>query len=103
MQQFEWLQTYGLNQDERRRLLSTVPGSPTDDHSYYVNSLLPDRVFKGRTYATIPMTPGRWFLIPMEIVESHPRISASSSPLATARSAFEWEGPRSIQEWTTGG
>ncbi len=100
---FDWLKSFGLTEEELRRLLPAVPGGSTDDRCYYVNTLLPDMIFKGRTYGTIPLTPGRWFLIPLEIVESHSRIREAAKPLATVRSAFPTDGPRSFQEWTAGG
>lgn len=100
---FDWLGAYGLDRSEVTRLLPTVPGGLTSAKSYYVNSLIPDRIFRGREQGSLPMTPGRWFLIPYELVESHPALVENPLPPATARSLLPWNDTRTLSAWTSGG
>lgn len=75
----------------------------TSANSYYVNSLIPDKVFRGREQGSLPITSGRWFLIPMDVVEAYPALRDSPLPPAAARSLLPDDGPRSIAAWTAGG
>jgi hypothetical protein len=101
--QFGWLvENFDFSPGEIARLLPTIPGGLTSNNSYYVNTLLPNLIFQGREQTSIPMTPGRWYLIPLELVEIHPRLREAPKPLAAAHSMFPDEGPRTIAEWPTG-
>jgi hypothetical protein len=100
---FEWLAHYDLHKSEVARLLPTVPGGFTSQNSFFVNNLIPKTIFRGREQASIPPTPGRWYLIPLEIVQAHPEIHANAIPLANAWSMVPTDGPRSFSAWTTGG
>lgn len=99
---FGWLTRFGANADEVARLLPTLPGGMTSANSYYVNSLIPDVIFRGREQATLPMTSGRWYLIPLELIDSHPPMRAECKPVAVAPSMLPLDGPREIAEWPTG-
>lgn len=101
--EFEWLSHYGLGNSEIGRLLPTVPGTMTSDRCFYVNSMLPKHIFRGRTQASLPITQGRWFLIPLEIVEQFPRLYESTLSPAAAVSLLGDDSPRGVAAWTAGG
>ena len=101
--EFEWLGQYGLSETEIGRILPTVPGGLTGPRYYYVNSMLPKRIFRGRDQGSLPLTSGRWFLIPLEIVEAHPKLSESPLLPAAAVSLLGHDGPRAVAAWTAGG
>lgn len=101
--EFSWLGNLGLSKSEIGRLLPTLPGGMTSTLSFYVNSMLPRIIFRGREEASIPMTPGRWYLIPLEIVERHVALQENPRPLAAARSMVPADEPRSLAAWTAGG
>ena len=100
---FEWLAHFGLSRADIGRLLPTLPGGLTSLRSFYVNSMLPRAIFQGREQASIPLTPGRWYLIPLEIVDRHPRLRESPLLPAAARSMIPADEPRSLAAWTAGG
>ncbi len=102
-QEFEWLSGYGLNSTEMGRLLPTVPGTMTSAQSFYVNSMLPKCIFRGREQGSLPLIAGRWFLIPLEIVVAHPKLAESTHPPAAAASRLGNDGPRRMAAWTAGG
>jgi hypothetical protein len=93
----------GLSSQEIRRLLPTVPGGFTSANSFYVNSLIPDVTFRGQEQSSIPMTPGRWFAIPLEIIDRHPPLRSGARNLASAVSLLREQEPRTFVEWTSGG
>jgi hypothetical protein len=101
--EFEWLLGYGLSKAEVGRLLPTVPGTMTSAASFYVNSMLPKLVFRGREQGSLPLTAGRWFLIPLEIVDAYPRLRDATLPPAAAASRLAKDEPRTMSAWTTGG
>jgi hypothetical protein len=103
MSRFKWLEHAGLTPAEIERLLPTVPGGFTSANSFYVNSLIPEVIFRGQEQSSIPMTPGRWFAIPLEIVDRHPTLRSGPRSLAAAVSLLRDEEPRSFVEWTSGG
>lgn len=47
----------------------------TPSLSYYVNSGVPGQIFEGYAQASLPLTVGRWYLFPSDIVESHERLT----------------------------
>ncbi|GEM_PF-6208644 len=100
---FTWLGGYGLKAGEIGRLLPTLAGGLTSATSFYVNSMLPNHVFRGAEQASIPMTEGRWYLVPLELVKDHPRLTEKPLPLAAARSLLPPPSTGSISAWTTGG
>ena len=102
-EEFDWLAHYGLSRGEVARLLPTLPGGLTSARSFYVNSMLPRAIFQGREQASLPLTPGRWYLIPLEIVDRHPSLRESPLPPAAARSMTPAEEPRAFAAWTAGG
>ena len=101
--EFEWLSGYGLTPSEIERLLPTVPGTMTSTRCFYVNSMLPRHIFRGREQGSLPLTAGRWFLIPLEIVESFPKLWANPVPPAAAVSLLGNDGPQAMAAWTEGG
>jgi hypothetical protein len=100
---FEWLSHYGLSRGEIARLLPTLPGGLTSANSFYVNTMIPRMIFRGREQTSIPLTAGRWYLIPLAIVERHHALRDSPAPLAAAASKLPVDAPRSIAAWTAGG
>lgn len=100
---FDWLRKFGVSRVETSRLLPTLPGGLTSANSFFVNSNIPDKVFRGREQGSIPLTSGRWFLFPMEIVQAHPRLMEEPLSLASARSSLDKDDPRAIAAWTAGG
>jgi len=101
--EFDWLTGYDLSGEEIGRLLPAVPGTLTSARSFYVNSMLPKHVFRGREQGSLPLTVGRWFMIPLEIVEAFPRLWESTQAPAAAVSMLGNDGPRSMAAWTAGG
>jgi hypothetical protein len=101
--EFGWLATYGLDRPEIGRLLPTVPGTLTSPRCFYVNSMLPKHIFRGREQGSLPLTAGRWFLIPLEIVRAFPKLWESTLPPAAAVSKLGNDGPTTMAAWTAGG
>jgi hypothetical protein len=80
----DWLGRFGLSRDEVIRLQPALPADMTSDNSYYVNSGIADKVFQGRDQGSLPITLGRWFLIPSDIVQAHPQLLESLHHPASA-------------------
>jgi hypothetical protein len=79
-----WLSDLGLSQSELHELNPCVPGEFTMPDSYYVNSGSPRIIYRGTREGTLPLVAGRWYLIPTDIVESHPDLGRDPVPLARA-------------------
>lgn len=98
---FDWLANFGLHRSDVHRLLPALPGGLTSRNSFYVNTMIPRYIFRGREQGSIPLTPGRWYLIPIELVQAKPRLRESPLSLAAACSMVE-VGPRSVSDGTVG-
>lgn len=82
----DWLGHFGLHLTDLHRLLPATPGGMTSSNSFYVNTMVPRTIFRGREQGSIPLTPGRWYMIPIDIVEAQPQLRESPRHLATALS-----------------
>lgn len=80
----QWLVDGGLSEREVQDLNPCVPGEFTLPNTLYVNTGSPNVVYMGTTEGTLPMVAGRWYLIPMDIVNRHPELAGDVVPVARA-------------------
>jgi hypothetical protein len=78
----EWLRARGV--DNLRDLNPCVPGEFTLSDAYYVNTATPDVIYRGTGEGTLPLTPGRWYLIPGGIVAKSSALTRDTVPVARA-------------------
>jgi hypothetical protein len=79
-----WLQEQGLIDSQISGLNPCQPGEFTMQNTYYVNSATPGVVYHGTEEGTLPMVPGRWYLLPATIAEAQPRLTANTVSVARA-------------------
>jgi hypothetical protein len=99
----DWLRGLGLGREEVTRLSPAIPGGMTSATSFYVNSAIRGTVFRGQEQTSLPPTSGRWFLIPLEIVDAHPELKDQAVRPAMAVRLAPMDGPSDITAWTAGG
>ncbi|GAC1398696.1 MAG: hypothetical protein NVSMB52_12270 [Chloroflexota bacterium] len=74
----------GLAEAEVRALNPCVPGEFTVADNYYVNTATPRTIYRGSEEGTLPMVPGRWYIIPARIVGTHSELARDTVPVAHA-------------------
>jgi hypothetical protein len=82
LQALDWLKARGAT--NLRELNPCVPGEFTLSDAYYVNTATPEVIYRGTEEGTLPLTPGRWFLIPGDIVARAPALTRDAAGVATA-------------------
>ena len=84
MKALQWLTERGLTADDLANLNPAIPGEFTLPDTYYVNSATPGQVYVGTAEGTLPMVPGRWFIIPTRIVSGAPDLTRDAASVARA-------------------
>lgn len=79
----EWAGEIGLSREEIADLNPCVPGEFTIPEGLYLNTATPRVVYGGTAEGTLPLVNGRWYLIPMEIVDRHADLRRD--PVSVAR------------------
>ena len=69
---------------EIRDLNPCVPGEFTLPSAYYVTTVTPRTVYRGSEEGTLPLVPGRWYLIPDTVTDRHPELIRDPAPVARA-------------------
>jgi hypothetical protein len=78
----DWLKSRGVS--SLQDLNPCVPGEFTLSDTYYVNTATPEIVYRGKGEGTLPLTSGRWYLIPGDLVASAPGLTRDAVPVARA-------------------
>lgn len=81
---FDWLLQRGVTQDELRSLNPCVPGEFTTPGACYVNAATPGTIYGGTHEGTLPLVPGRWYLIPTTLIGRHPDLARDTVSVAQA-------------------
>lgn len=80
--ELDWARELGLSREELFDLNPCVPGEFTAMDTYYLNSATPRIVYAGSNEGTLPIVPGRWYLIPESILGKHPDLRRDAVPVA---------------------
>jgi hypothetical protein len=79
-----WLVDLGVERTELVKLNPCVPGEFTLPETYYVNTASPRVIYLGTAEGTLPIVPGRWYIIPNGIVQRHTSLTRDTLPVAAA-------------------
>jgi hypothetical protein len=82
--ELDWARELGLSTDEILVLNPCVPGEFTAMDTYYFNSATPRIVYAGSNEGTLPLVPGRWYLIPDDVLDRHADLKRAAVPAARA-------------------
>jgi hypothetical protein len=80
----DWLTELGLSVEETQRLNPCVPGEFTMPDTFYVNVATPRVIYRAGNEGTLPLVPGRWFLVPENVARRYPNLARETVPVARA-------------------
>jgi hypothetical protein len=80
----DWATEIGLSREDIAQLNPCVPGEFTLPEGLYLNTATPRVVYGGTAEGTLPLVSGRWYLLPMEIVDRHPDLLRDRVSVARA-------------------
>lgn len=81
-ERLHWLSNRGVT--DLNDLNPCIPGQFTLADAYYVNTATPELIYLGTEEGTLPMTAGRWYLIPETILARAPALTENPTPVARA-------------------
>jgi hypothetical protein len=84
MHDFAWMLDLGVARDDLNQLSPCVPGEFTTPDALYVNTATPRSVYRGTHEGTLPLVPGRWYMLPTSLANRYPALSRETLSVAAA-------------------